>query len=35
MNNELQTLTSSFYFGEILFYAFGQIKKKRSNSKKS
>ena len=28
MNNELQTPTSSFYFGEFLVYAFGQIKKK-------
>ena len=29
MNNELQTPTSSFYFGEFLVYAFGQIKKKK------
>ena len=30
MNNELQTPTSSFYLGEFLFNAFGQIKKKEA-----
>ena len=34
MNKELQTHTSSFYLGEFLFNAFGQIKKKKQQQKK-